>query len=317
MEGKSVNVALGQVKKKDNDFNVADFYDTGVMRRKGPLSRYKGIKQGLDMLDKGSGKSVYNMRGVQWGKSVTDQEREHHLKSIVDSWDDLSFVTGLPSSMISYNGKLALAVGARGHGWASAHYEPTNNMINLTRNSGAGVLAHEWGHFFDFEVGKAESREGQSLSNEPMSQRWAGEGHKNGPTGEAIQDLKSSPGWRKFKDRLVPVVRSYKMSRSKASYWRSDIEMFARCFEQHVQHKLHKAGRENTYLTGLATPRPPAKNLWPMREETAELAPFVDKVFEQFQASGLMEKMMRYLDEDKLSKAQYTVPRKRFVVGAA
>ena len=31
----------------------------------------------------------------------------------------------------------------------SAHYEPDENVINLTKNRGNGSFAHEWGHAFD------------------------------------------------------------------------------------------------------------------------------------------------------------------------
>ena len=45
--------------------------------------------------------------------------------------------------------RLALAFGSRGKGRALAHYEPGRHVINLTKMSGAGCLAHEWGHALD------------------------------------------------------------------------------------------------------------------------------------------------------------------------
>ena len=106
------------------------------------------------------------------------------------------------------------------------------------------------------------------------------------------------------------------MTKGKTHYWRSDLEMFARCFERHAQRKLHKAGRENTYLTGLsAGSLTTEKGLWPTDEETDAMAPFFEKVFAEFKTSGLLEKMMRWAEEDSLRKAAFTVPKKRFVVG--
>lgn len=52
------------------------------------------------------------------------------------------------------NMSLAIAFGARGSGRALAHFEPSRNVINLTKMKGAGSLAHEWGHAFDFNVGQ-------------------------------------------------------------------------------------------------------------------------------------------------------------------
>jgi len=53
------------------------------------------------------------------------------------------------------NGRLAVAIGARGKGSAgfgkaaSAHYEPVERVINLTKMKGGGSLAHEWFHAFE------------------------------------------------------------------------------------------------------------------------------------------------------------------------
>ena len=54
-------------------------------------------------------------------------------------------VVGLPEHLVSWKGKLGVAFGARGHGTASAHHEPSTSVINLT-GPAAGALAHEWGH---------------------------------------------------------------------------------------------------------------------------------------------------------------------------
>jgi len=85
----------------------------------------------------------------QHGKSLTDEERKYHTLLAANSFNDLADILGLQKEQITANGKLALAFGARGSGAASAHYEPSLKVINLTRNRGGGSLAHEWGHFLD------------------------------------------------------------------------------------------------------------------------------------------------------------------------
>lgn len=87
------------------------------------------------------------MLGAAAGKSA---ERQMHLDEAYDALHDLSTLTGLPPRALSLEGKLGLAFGAQGHGGgARAHFVPGVNEINLTRTSGVGSLAHEWGHALD------------------------------------------------------------------------------------------------------------------------------------------------------------------------
>lgn len=106
-----------------------------------------------------------NCRAVQFGNSVTDDEREYHMKHTLESFYDLADITGLDINDVSINGRLAMAFGARGKSGALAHYEPAAQIINLTRASGVGSLAHEWGHFLDniLQLQK-EGPEGKSTS---------------------------------------------------------------------------------------------------------------------------------------------------------
>lgn len=84
---------------------------------------------------------------VQQGKG--DKERQALLNSAYDALMDLSDIVGVPPRAISLNGTLGIAFGSRGSGWASAHFEPSNLVINLTKTRGAGSLAHEWLHALD------------------------------------------------------------------------------------------------------------------------------------------------------------------------
>lgn len=88
-------------------------------------------------------------KALQYGNSMPDTERQYHTKWTLQSMSDLADITGLPLEQITARGKLGIAFGARGKGGALAHYEYMSKMINLTRSSGFGSLAHEWGHFLD------------------------------------------------------------------------------------------------------------------------------------------------------------------------
>jgi len=316
MEGKSINAAFGEKKSgKGYAVNLRDMYDTDKMERKGPKSRYEHIEQGRKLMSKGG---PFKMRGLQLGKSVTDQERVHHLKSLVDSFDDMAELTGLPASMMGYNGKLAMAVGARGVAGALAHYEPTANAINLTRLNGAGSLAHEWGHFFDSNAGAADLNGGRNRDNNLTGSRvprGASQGPPS-PTREAVTALRDSEAFRKFDARITTAMDKNPLySPPEKQYWRSHVEMFARSFERHLQRKMAKQGRSNTYLVALRKAASSPDGLWPTDEETDAMAPLFENIFAKFKESGLLEKMMRRLEGDTLRKAAFTVPKRRFVVG--
>lgn len=100
---------------------------------------------------------TFNFRAVEYGNWLQQSERQHVLNHAFDAFFDLANTLGLPPKAMSLGGQLAIAFGARGTGGkgaACAHYESGRNVINLTRLSGAGFLAHEWGHAFDYWLAK-------------------------------------------------------------------------------------------------------------------------------------------------------------------
>jgi len=306
LEGYSMNEAFGTKQSKDKGIDLSELYDTKVMRRTGPASQYQSAKQGLDLLDKHAG-GAFEMRGVQWGKSVTDDEREHHLKSLVDSCADLTDVLGLPPKMASFNGKLAIAVGARGKGTFAAHYEPGQRVINLTRANGAGTLAHEWGHMFDNLVMAAAGEdtittEGYKsdarYSSEIFARRLRNPTPTEEPTFQAMNALQSSDAMVNFRRRLHGVIQELKERGLPhgEEYWASGREVFARCFEVYVQRKLQTNGRENTYLTSFRGSGP-GSELWPSTAEVDAMTPHFDKLFEAFRGSSLLHKAIAYMSE--------------------
>ncbi|MBY3150938.1 hypothetical protein HFO56_00650 [Rhizobium laguerreae] len=97
---------------------------------------------------------VFGFRGVEFGDWLPDDERQLVLNHGYDALIDLADAIGFTPGQLSLGGKLAIAFGARGLGGAhSAHYEPGRRVVNLTRLSGAGALAHEWGHALDHMLG--------------------------------------------------------------------------------------------------------------------------------------------------------------------
>lgn len=97
---------------------------------------------------------VFGFRGVEFGEWLPDDERQLVLNHGYDALMDLADVIGFVPGQLSLGGELSLAFGARGNGGShSAHYEAGRRVVNMTRITGAGLLAHEWGHALDHVLG--------------------------------------------------------------------------------------------------------------------------------------------------------------------
>lgn len=128
----------------------------GAVRRSGDVV-------GKDFMD------TFGFRGVEFGNWNNQEERQDVLNHAYDGLLDLAEVLNIPPKAISLNGDLALAFGARGQGLsgARAHYERNRAVINLTKMSGAGALAHEWLHSLDHYLGRLDGKaKGEMVAGE-------------------------------------------------------------------------------------------------------------------------------------------------------
>ncbi len=91
----------------------------------------------------------FDVRGIEYGNWISDDDAKYHIQHSWEALSDLADILGLDKVDVSLNKRLALAIGARGSGKARAHYEPIKKVINLTKFSGGGCVAHEWGHALD------------------------------------------------------------------------------------------------------------------------------------------------------------------------
>lgn len=124
--------------------------DTGAMPMLKRLERMGGedYRKGLDT-DEENLIKTFGFSGVEYGESMTQKERTEYLNYAFDGFMDLARALGVSPQSLSLGGTLGLAFGSRGRGGrnaALAHFEPSNNAINLTRLKGAGSMAHEFGH---------------------------------------------------------------------------------------------------------------------------------------------------------------------------
>jgi hypothetical protein len=263
--GSSIDKVFDITKEKSASgkykFNPSEAYVTGKTERKGgPSVDTSTVKKSQDVL-----LSSLAVSGLQYGNSMTDDERKHHTAKAAEAMVDLADALGLPDKAVGMNGKLGIAFGARGRAGAKAHYEPNLNVINLTRKTGAGSLAHEWAHFVDYNTGEdgdkqqTKSRQGNQKA---LKESWeAARSRIMDAVSKAYSHLGSDSRWAQVR------------------YWTSDEEMFARFSERMVQKKLHDQGRENSYLVGLQKNSHP---FWPTDSELEKSMPHLESIYKKF-----------------------------------
>lgn len=130
------------------------------IKRDGPDYRRGLAATGQDYLD------TFGFKGGEFGNWMTQDDRRASLDMGFDALKDLADALHISDRDISYQGALSIAFGSRGSGNAVAHYEPTRQVINLTKMRGAGSLAHEWWHGLDDYLGQRLGAKG-FLSENP------------------------------------------------------------------------------------------------------------------------------------------------------
>ncbi len=131
-------------KDDDGDATKSDKWDRSVRdpkRTGGPAFSKKVTGEAL--------REDFGLRGVEFGNWLDDDDAAAHLHNAYGAFVDLADLMGIDRQTLAHQHQLGLAFGARGKGHASAHYEPSKVVINLTATKGAGTLAHEFAHFFD------------------------------------------------------------------------------------------------------------------------------------------------------------------------
>ncbi|MDE6493312.1 MAG: hypothetical protein K2L50_01860 [Bacteroidales bacterium] len=183
----------------------------------------------------------YKLKGFQFGNWVKQIDRVNHFGGCALALADLRML--MHSKNLGFDHNIGVAFGARGQAGAAAHYEPRLMMINLTKQAGAGCLAHEYGHALDYFFGMRVDvkKGGAALSNgDSVSKTIIPCGgvfrHQMAEVLKRIVATESYETWRKY-------------HKKRWSYWGCHTEMFARCFEQWCCWQLRQKKIENTYLS--------------------------------------------------------------------
>ncbi len=186
----------------------------------------------------------FGFYGGEFGNWLNDATRQKNLNLAHGAFEDLAAALGIQPKNVSINGHLSIAFGARGRGNAAAHYEPARKVINLTKLSGAGSLAHEYGHALDDIVSKLDGNSGAYTESPGRF-----------PAMERVIETMRYKRINNRSDRRID-TEFYKnskcfddmYSKEDKGYWSSNTEMFARAFSCYVMDKLKAMGLVNDYL---------------------------------------------------------------------
>lgn len=188
---------------------------------------------------------TFGFRGVQFGNYVENSKRQQDLNDAYDSLMDLAAVLGVPPKALSLDGQLGLAFGARGKGGKNApaaHFEPDRIVINLTKEGGAGSLAHEWFHAVDAYFGRLNGGKGGNMTAGAANPGVRAEMQA---AFTAIRRSVNDSGMRKRSLALD--------NRRSKPYWLLPHEMAARAFESYTVAKLQDQNATNDYLANIVS----------------------------------------------------------------
>ncbi len=238
--------------------------------------------QDYDFLDQDLVIKQFDLKGLEYGNWLTQEDRYNYLMAVQIALFDLSKITGIKK--IGLWKLVGISFGARGVSNFLAHFEPDSNMINITRfheakketvfgmpvygdkttdmvkaelfetSGGIGSLAHEYGHALDYVFGGYVEADpsgnyrsltnGRSTAIIPTLGRTGTMRHMANTLIYSLIYAKADQ-YTVFYAKLRKAVNEKKLS----EYWVRHNEMFARAFESYIQLKLRKNGITNTFLT--------------------------------------------------------------------
>ncbi len=276
---------------------------------------------------------AFGFRAVEFGNWESQDDRQGNLNAAFDAFHDLAEAIGIRPGDLSLGGTLAIAFGSRGRGGAAAHYEPGRKVINLTRDSGAGCLAHEWAHALDNHLAVAAGGSSGAYASEMRGTGTALQSmhdavHAMGRTFEPAADIEvrhrrnvaeveqvrreSKSPWEqnrcwkwlaRAEGQMMAIrkaggawteTRFLAAAKSRGAYWRKGAEMFARSFEAHVEDTLTSAGRFSPYLVqGTAPGDDGFRSMYPAGRERNDIGRAVQAVV------GDLRHRLRKLDIDR------------------
>ena len=217
---------------------------------------------------------------------------------------DLAKVLGIEETDISLGGKLALAFGARGGGSALAHFEPERNVINLTKERGAGTLGHEFGHALDFYIARSFDLKTTYATGDAC--------HSQSPLHEVMKAIKTYQGKpSEFYNNACAIDAMH--SKEDKGYWHSDVELFARAFHTYLLDKLQEMGARSDFLCGTAEFPPIEQNgkyiyTYPRGDEREAINQAFDKLISHLKEKHILHEKKEVPKEAPKKEAVQELP---------
>lgn len=179
-------------------------------------------------------------KGFEFGQWLSQAERYDVFVAFQTCLADMHSWLGTKNFGFDHN--IGVAFGARGSRGALAHYEPWSNIINMTKQKGAGSFLHEYAHAIDYSVGGFfdQCNKYVALSG----------GHTMVQTTDNVGGQ-----FRAMINKILIYARdteSYKKMAKipafmmKLGYWGNSTEMFARLTETYFSYYYNKGN--NYYL---------------------------------------------------------------------
>ena len=232
--------------------------------------------------------STFGFRGGEFGLWMNERDRQDSLDYGYNALMDLATILNIYPDSISLGHSLAIAFGSRGSGSASAHFEPLRNVINLTKMSGAGCLAHEWCHALDFYIAKKFDMEVGTLASDATSTFAKRKLPESFVT--LVESLVIDPKTRKYTE-YYKNSRAFGKTFSKSGhgYWESRCEMLARAFDCYVHDKLTAAGIRSDYLSAYSDSFKFGEIVaYPTGDERKRFNRLFDEFFDYLRTDGLI-----------------------------
>lgn len=185
------------------------------------------------------------LRGVEFGRGISQRERQEVCDLAFDAFYDLCQVLRLPAPAASLWGRAGIAFGSRGLGpGVLGHFEPQAFVVHMDGWNGAGVLAHEMGHAVDCMLAEACGLGRRSYLSEGVAAGW-----REHTIARMMADvIDACMKGRDGAPTTFLLDSRTQDGRSGGRYWSSPVEMFARAFETWVHDALAARGRRNDFL---------------------------------------------------------------------
>ena len=214
-----------------------------------------------------------NFKGFEFGNWLSQAERYDVFRAF--QWCLQDMTNWLGTMNLGFDSCIGVAFGARGSRGARAHYEPATNIINMTKQKGAGSFLHEYAHAIDYCVGaffdqceKYTALSGGGRTMEQPSNNVGGQ--FRAMMNKILIYARNTESYNNMlKNPLVKV---------NIDYWGNSTEMFARLTEAyyayfHNHRQNHYLVKRKEYYEG--------SDVYLTEEEIRKIKPEIDKFWKE------------------------------------